>query len=279
MLSRVKITVLAENRVVNPMLLAEHGLSIHIESPEGNFLFDAGQMHSFIHNAEHLGIDLSKIDKIFLSHGHYDHVGGLYNYLKRYEKARVICHPNIFHKKFIVVNGERLEVSSPYEEDEFRALGAEFIFKANPYHFSENILSSGEIPRVDDYEQFDNEYQERVLESYIHDELHDDMAMILQTEKGLIVLMGCGHSGLINTLKHAMRLTGIDNIYAVMGGMHLSRSPQEKIEKIGHNLRVINPQYIIPLHCTGFRAINYFYRLFEDRLLLFNVGNTFTLEK
>lgn len=278
MLTQVKISVLSENRVVNPMLLAEQGLCLHVESPEGNFLFDTGQMNSFLHNAEHMGIDLAKVEKIFFSHGHYDHTGGLYHYLKRFHKTTVICHPNLFHKKFVVVNGERLEIGCPHEEDELRAMGAEFIFKATPYHLSDNILSSGEIPRVDDYEKTDEEYQERVLESYIHDELHDDMALILKTERGLIVLTGCGHSGPINTLKHAMRITGVNEIYALMGGMHLTRSSMEKIEKIGHALTQINPRYIVPLHCTGFRAINYFYRLFEERVLLFNVGNTLHLQ-
>ena len=273
MLQQVEITILTENRVVNPRLIAEQGLSFYISSPEGKFLFDTGQTGAFLQNAHNLKIDLQQLDAIVLSHGHYDHANGLYYYLKKFGQANVVCHPNIFNKKFRLMNGERMFIGLRWEEDELKRLGASFHFKTNPHHLTENILLSGEIHRITDYEAMEEHYEERVLESYIRDELHDDQALILKTHKGLVVLVGCAHSGVINTIKYAMRLTGIEEVYAVIGGMHLARASQEKIHKVVNALLQVNPRYIVPLHCTGFYAIHHLYRMMGDRVLLMNVGD------
>ncbi len=278
MLSDVTITILVENRVARANLIAEQGLSLFIETPEGNFLFDTGQSDVFLHNAQHLGIDIASNQAIVLSHGHYDHTNGLYYYLKKYERARVIAHYNLFHKKFKIVNGERMFVGIAHEEDELKRLGAHFEYVSNPHNLSENIIISGEIHRITDFETIDEQYEERVLESYIPDELHDDMALYLKTEKGLVVLLGCGHSGVINTVKQGMRHTGMQEVYAVMGGMHLAQATPERIAKTVNALRELNPRYIVPLHCTGFRMVNQLFNEFGDRVRLMNVGDQFTLK-
>ncbi len=278
MLDQVTITILSENRVENPLLIAEPGLSMHISSPEAELLFDTGLRDAFLRNAEQLKIDLAKVEKIMFSHGHYDHTGGLYYYLKKYGKATVICHYNIFNRKFRIIDDVKLEVGIPQEKSELTKLGATFEFHAHPYNFSENILSSGEIPRITDYEVPDEIHQELSLESYITDELHDDMALILKTSKGLIILLGDSHSGPVNTMKHAMNLTGIKEVYAVMGGMNLSEASTKKIEHIVKGFEQINPRYVVPLHSTGFRATNMLYELFRERMLLLNTGDKLTLD-
>lgn len=278
MLDQLEITVLAENRVTNPKLYAEQGLSFHIASTEGNFLFDTGHHDAFIRNADQLEIDLTQVDKILFSHGHYDHTGGVYFYLQTFGDATIICHYNIFNRKFRVFEGGRLEVGIPYEESELKKMGGKFVYKTQPFNLSENILSTGEVPRITDYETPDEVHQELVLESYITDVLNDDMGMVLKTSKGLIVLLGDSHSGPVNTVKYAMRLTGIQRVYAIIGGMGLIHASMEKIKKIGRGLKQINPQYLIPLHSTGFQAINYLYDIFKERLLLFNTGDRLDLK-
>ncbi len=278
MLTDIKITILVENRVTRANLIAEQGLSLYIETPEGNFLFDTGQSDVFLRNAEQLGIDLKNIKAIILSHGHYDHTNGLYYYLKKFGEAHVICHYNLFHKKYKLVNGQRMFIGISHEEDELKRLGARFEYVNNPHHLTKDIIISGEINRLTDFENVFENYEERVLESYIPDELHDDMALYLKTEKGLIVLMGCGHAGTINTIKQGLRLTNLKDIYAVMGGMHLAQAPEERIHKTVHGLQEINPRYIVPLHCTGFRMMNQLFNEFGERVLLFTVGDKLTLD-
>jgi 7,8-dihydropterin-6-yl-methyl-4-(beta-D-ribofuranosyl)aminobenzene 5'-phosphate synthase len=277
MLEKLRLTVLSENRVTNPKLIAEQGLSILVETADDSVLFDTGQTDALLYNAKNLGVDLSRVTKVVQSHGHFDMTGGLKHLVQQFGKKQVYCHPNLFNKKFNIIDQERVNIGVPWEKAELESMGTRFILKTHPMEISPDIWISGEIPRLTDYEYIDETYQERVLESFIHDQIHDDMSLIIKTTKGLIILMGCGHAGPVNTAKHAMRISGMNHIHAIVGGMHLHRAPDEKIEKIVNNLIKLNPGFIIPLHCCGFRSINLLYNQLKDRVLLFNVGDTFEL--
>ncbi len=277
MLSDVKLTILCENRVVNPKLVAEQGLSILVEMPEYKVLFDTGQTDTVIHNSKMLQLDLSELDKIVLSHGHYDMTGGLLTLLKEIGQTDIYCHPNIFHKKFKIIEKERVEIGVPWEKSELEELGAKFLLKSQPKEILPDVWISGEIPRLTDYEKIDEEYQEHVLESYIHDEIHDDMALILRTTKGLIILMGCGHAGPVNTVKHAMRILGDNRIHLIIGGMHLQTATDQKVSEIVNHLIQLKPDFMAPLHCCGFRCINYLFNHLKAKIKLMNVGDQFSL--
>jgi len=278
MLSEVRLTILVENRTENPKLIAEQGLAIFVETPNGNILFDTGQTDAFIRNAKEININLESLEKIVISHGHYDHTGGLPAFLKEVKPIEIICHPALLNKKFRIYPAGRLDIGTPWEKDEITSAGGEFIFKTHPYEVIPDVWVSGEIPRHAKYEFIDETYQQRVLESYIHDELHDDMCLIINTNKGLIVLLGCGHAGAINSVKHAMRAMDNKHIYAILGGLHLQHCTDEKIEKVVKNLQTLNPDHLIPLHCSGFRAITRMVRLFKDKVHLMNVGDSFELK-
>ncbi len=277
MIEHLKITILTENRVSHPRLLAEQGLSMFVETERGNVLFDTGQTEAFLRNAKELKLDLSSIKYIMLSHGHYDHTGGLPFYLREFGEVEVLCHPAAVNKKYKIYPGGRLDIGVPWEDNKLKAMGAKFTFRTNPCEFLPDIWLSGQIPRNSKYETIDENYQERVLESYIHDEINDDMSLIINTSRGLVVLLGCGHAGPINTLKHAMRITGNKTVHAVIGGMHLAYSREAQIDQIITNLKRINPNVLIPLHCTGFPAINKMFSRFKNRVKLFDVGDAFEL--
>ncbi len=275
MLSKVRLTILAENRANDPNLIAEQGLAILVETSAGNVLFDTGQTDAFLKNAETLGVDLSEIEKIVLSHGHYDHTGGLPAFLKVYDKTEIYCHPSLTHKKYALYPAGRLEIGVPWEKNKLAAIGAHFVLRTHPTEIFPDAWLSGEIPRRTEYEFIDERYQQRVLESYIHDEIHDDIGLYLNTGQGLVILMGCGHAGVINTIKHAMRVTGNQHVHAVVGGMHLQHSAEDRIDTIVANLEKIKPDYVAPLHCTGFYAIHRMMACCRGRVVLLNVGEHF----
>jgi 7,8-dihydropterin-6-yl-methyl-4-(beta-D-ribofuranosyl)aminobenzene 5'-phosphate synthase len=276
MIKKLKITILCENRVTNPQLVAEQGLSLLIETPGGKILFDTGQTDTVVHNAKSLKLKLNEVTKIVLSHGHFDMAGGLPQLLREISKPKIYCHPNLFNKKFKLRDNERIDIGVPWEKSDIEELGANFILKTRPLEILPDAVITGEIPRLTSYESINEIYQEQILESYIHDELHDDIALILKTQKGLILLLGCGHSGAINTIKYAMRLTGENRIHLVMGGMHLQQASDKRITEVVNNLISLEPDYIAPLHCCGFRCINQFYNQIKNRTLLFNVGDSFS---
>jgi len=149
--------------------------------------------------------------------------------------------------------------------------------KSKPKEILPDIWISGEIPRLTEYETIDETYQEQVLESYIHDEIHDDMALIIKTVQGLIILLGCGHAGPVNTVKHAMRSLNENRIHLVMGGMHLHSASDDKIARITSHLVELQPHFIAPLHCCGFRCINMLFNQLRDSIKLFNVGDHYLM--
>ena len=273
------ITILVDNIARKPGLKSEHGLSMFIEIDGHALLFDTGQSDIILHNAQALDVDLARIESIILSHGHYDHSGGLPYILEITKPIEIICHPALTNKKFRVYPAGRTDIGVRWEKGALKSKGAKFVFKTHPLEIIPDIWISGEIPRNSAFEYVDETYQQRPLVSYIHDEIHDDLCLIINTIKGLIILLGCSHAGPINSIMHAMRITKNKQIYAVVGGMHLQHSQHEKINKIVKNLVTLNPEYLVPLHCTGFHAINRMLDAFKDRVKLLNVGDSFELEQ
>jgi len=277
MLKRVKLSLLSENRVIDPRLRAEQGFSVHIETDTGTILFDVGQTITLVENAHELNINLKAIQKIVLSHGHYDHTGGLPFVLEKTGPIDVICHPALTNKKYKIYPAGRTNIGVPWEKRDLVSMGAKFVYKTHPFEVIPDIWISGEIPRRSSFEYVEEVYQQKPSVSYIHDEIHDDMCLVLNTVKGLIIILGCGHAGPINSIKQSMRITKNKQIYAVIGGMHLQHSPDEKIRKIVKNLKSLDPAFVLPLHCTGFNAITRMMRIFQNRVKLLNVGETFEL--
>jgi 7,8-dihydropterin-6-yl-methyl-4-(beta-D-ribofuranosyl)aminobenzene 5'-phosphate synthase len=225
----VQITTLSENTAGRMNLLAEWGLSILIEVDGYKILLDTGQSFSAAYNALTLGIDLSQINKIVFSHGHLDHTGGLLYILKMVKgKVEVIAHPDIWALKY-ARRSEHMEdyIGVPFSKEAAETLGASFNLTKKPVWISENIVTSGEIPMITEYEKIDPILYVKEKGELKPDPLWDDQALFIKSEKGLIIILGCAHRGVINTIRHAQKLTGVKPVYAVIGGTHLiSASPQ-----------------------------------------------------
>jgi len=271
----LQITTLSENTAGLGGLMAEWGLSILVESEEINILFDTGQSLSASHNAEIMGIDLSRIDKIVLSHGHFDHTGGLKQALLRIGKEiEIIAHPDIWAAKYSRHQGQEARyIGIPFHRQTLESLGAKFSLSREPVRLSDNITTSGEIPMTTEYEIIEPHLQVKEGRRFKPDKLLDDQALIITTGAGLVVILGCAHHGVINTLYHAQKLTGVEAIYAVFGGCHLISATEERIWLTIAALKELGVQLLGLSHCTGLAASAIMAREFGERFL-FNIAGT-----
>jgi len=255
----VRITTLSENAVLGRPrgLLGEWGLSILVERDDKKILLDTGSSISAARNGALLGVNWDRIDAIVLSHGHYDHTGGLREVLTRIKKqVQVIAHPDVFDAKFVQISKDESPayIGIPFQKTELETLGASFHLISEPVWLSENVVTSGEIPMITDFEAIDPGLYVRESGEMIPDPLRDDQALFIKTSQGLVVILGCAHRGTINTLHHARNVTGVKTIYSVIGGTHLIRASEVQMELTVAALKELGVQILAVSHCTGMLA-------------------------
>ena len=218
------LTILVDNSVPGKSdLLAEHGFSVYLETSAGSFLFDTGKGRTIVHNANLCHIDLSTIHGIFLSHGHGDHTGGLPEVLNFKSEVPVYAHPDIFIERFRWgAKGRKKYSGIPFQRGFLEKKGAVFNFNSAPVELAPGIHLTGAVPWSTEFEigDMDNRFAERNGQT-VEDRLADDQSLILVTPGGLLIVLGCAHAGMINVIRHAVELTDMDRIYAIVGGTHL----------------------------------------------------------
>lgn len=275
MIQDIRITTLVEDAASKAGLLAEHGLSFWIECAGKRILFDTGQSNAFVQNAKALNVDLADTDAIVISHGHYDHTGGLKAVLDIAVKAKVYLHPAAVEPKF---NQKVSEAKSIGMSDSSKQAiqGRHLIWTAMPVQLFPGISVTGQVPRLNDYEDvggafFVDENCEKP------DKLLDDQTLFIESTKGLVVVFGCAHSGVVNTLNYISKLTGQTKIYAVIGGMHLLNANRVRIANTIKALKQYEVQKIGPVHCTGDKAIREFEIAFSEQYFMCSVGTKLEL--
>ncbi|MGD9534744.1 MAG: MBL fold metallo-hydrolase [Candidatus Nitrosocosmicus sp.] len=299
-----------------PPPIAEHGFSAFIRAVchdkdnaidnENIVLFDCGTSENgVIHNSDILGIDFNSMHSIVLSHGHFDHFTGLSHILGRIDKPmRMICHPDAFLKRWIVFPNGKDKARLPFLNiDELERQKLNIICKKGPSLLSKDdiedykdtlnretensiptLVITGQIPRHTTYEKgFPLQYKEDPANGcLVHDPLvNDDQAIIANIkDKGLIIISGCAHAGIINTINYAKSLTGINRVFAVVGGFHLTGGGiyEDAIEPTIRELKTMNANYLVPCHCTGWKATNRIIQEFPDRFLQPSTCTTFTFD-
>jgi 7,8-dihydropterin-6-yl-methyl-4-(beta-D-ribofuranosyl)aminobenzene 5'-phosphate synthase len=278
---KIRITVLCENLVARLEGSAEHGFSAFIETDQGNYLFDTGRGYSVISNSFVFNKDLKTISKIFLSHGHYDHTGGLAEVLKLKGKVDVHAHPDIFLDRIHIIKEDDKEtkrfIGLPFKKRYLEYLGANFILNKDFVEIGRDIYLTGEVPRKTFFEKPDPRLYVEADRELSQDILLDDQSLIIDTHMGIILILGCAHSGMINIINYVMEKLGKDRFYAILGGTHLDFLTPEQLEESIRALKNLKIEKIGVSHCTGMKASFRLYQEFSDRFFYGCVGSILEL--
>ena len=275
MVEHVCITTLVEDTASAAGLSGEHGLSFWVEYGNQRILFDTGQSDLLVENAKFLGVNLAKTEAIVLSHGHYDHTGGLAAVLNIAPRAILCVHPAALRPKFarkgtetraIGMSDSTREVVRAHAQDE------RVVWTEEPAKVMPGLFVTGRIPRNTDFEDVGGAfYVDENCETA--DTLPDDQAMFFDTPRGLVVLLGCSHAGVVNTLNYIVKLSGDKHIDSVVGGMHLLSASQDRIERTVNVFRKHNVQNIGLAHCTGTNAAQEIHNAFPGRCFTCSTGS------
>ncbi len=270
---KVKATILCENCVFhNVGAIAEHGWAVYVEAEYGNFLFDTGQGKAIINNARYFGKDLSKIKGIIISHHHADHTGGLLSVLDHTGQVKVYSHPDLFKNSYSIRSGIERNIGIPFRREILESRGAEFIFNTDFLEIAQGMMLSGEIPRKTPFEKGDQNQVLKTNDGYIKDPLSDDQTLIFNTERGLFIILGCSHAGIVNIINHIIEKTGEKHIHTIIGGTHLGPANDEIREKSIQALKQFDIERIGVSHCTGLEVSTRLLQEFGRRFFFCNVG-------
>lgn len=247
----LKITILVDNQA-GQGLAGEHGFALWIEAGTERILFDTGQGSALADNARKLGVGLERADRIVLSHGHYDHTGGIPEATSRAPQAEVYCHPGVVLPRYSIRNGTPKPIQMPRES--MTALDKLSVHRLHwvqqPVRLAEDVGITGPIPRETGFEDTGGPFY-LDAEGKRPDPITDDLAVWIRTSAGLVVCVGCSHAGLVNTLNHVLRLNPGSKIRAVVGGFHLLNASVERVDRTIAGLQSLKPDRVVPCHCTG----------------------------
>jgi 7,8-dihydropterin-6-yl-methyl-4-(beta-D-ribofuranosyl)aminobenzene 5'-phosphate synthase len=281
-IEKIKITTLSENSVADIDYVAEWGFSVHISIEGGpTILFDTGYKEACVHNAEVAGIRLEDVDLIALSHGHMDHTGGLRSVLQRIRFRRpdrrtidIFCHPAAIESQYVKHTSAYFYRGCPFQIEELLRLGARFRTSADPVWLSEDIVLSGEVPMKSAYESVAPICFLKESDGYIESPVDDDQALFLITDRGLLLVLGCAHRGMINTIAHARELSGVDEVYMVIGGSHLLNTSREQQQATLEAIEKFAIKRIGISHCTGMRPACFLSENLGPKRFFFNNAGT-----
>jgi 7,8-dihydropterin-6-yl-methyl-4-(beta-D-ribofuranosyl)aminobenzene 5'-phosphate synthase len=298
--NQVSVTVLVDNRAdllvrstdsvkyyTDAPLLAEHGFAALIDLPDSGerILWDGGASQVVAENLKRMKLDPTAITQIALSHGHWDHAGGMCEILRamslrpqgkewppeataeemsRYAEGRrvpLLAHPAAFRERWgFARDGKKSGPSAPPPRAEWEALGAQVMLSEGPHQLAPGCWATGHVPRRS-FEQSGRSPTRRYRQgsAFLSDDIEDDQAIVLNVRgKGLVVVAGCAHAGILNTIRYAQEISGVERVWGVLGGFHLAPASDEEMERTVAEIVRLAPALIAPTHCTGLKAIGRF---------------------
>jgi 7,8-dihydropterin-6-yl-methyl-4-(beta-D-ribofuranosyl)aminobenzene 5'-phosphate synthase len=273
----------------NRGLHGEHGLAYHVETTvDGrvhSFLFDfASDPQGMKNNIELLQLDLKKIEAIALSHDHFDHQAALVELLRAKQEEIPRGIPFYVGEQFFVgtymrmPNGNIRSIGALKKEN-VEGLGLVKITEVKtPTPIVQGAYLAGRVEQVTDYEKIPPAFVKKRGDEYVPEDFIGEQAIVFNAKgKGLVVLSGCAHRGIVNTVKHAQRITGTEKVHLVLGGFHLTGAKPELVQKTIADIKAIRPDYIVPTHCTGYEAVGAFAREMPDQFILNTVGTRYII--
>lgn len=262
-ISEYKVTILSNNVVFRPDFRATNGLSMLIERKgKAPILFDTGPDYSVtLRNARLSGKDLKRADTVIFSHGHNDHTAGVYDLLNMTRKdITIYAHPDVFTgPRYSKRDAGAQEIGFSFKREDLERLGASFRLSDMPDYIGENIMTTGEIPRKWGPSFTSGLFKDQEMQ--VKDEIKDDIGLIFRLPKGLVLMLGCCHSGMVNTIEHSIEITGERRIFGIIGGNHMKNSPPGSLDRLAGDL--LNYDFVsggIGLnltHCSGVESIGY----------------------
>jgi len=265
-------------------IYAEHGLSFYGVVKSGDrshsFFFDFGVTGDlFLHNLKVLGIDPQKVDALVLSHGHFDHYGGLAALLERIRPRSIPLYvgKGAFTRRFHERKGEGLTDLGRLEREKLEEMGVKIEEIESEREILPGTYITGLIKMETPYEKIPETLLVEKEGKIERDYFEEERAIFFSVKgKGLVIISGCAHRGIVNTVKQVIKLTGIKKIHAIIGGFHLMGASEERILKTIEDLKTLSPKYLIPMHCTGLEPYFLFSQTIKENLMLNTVGTTYT---
>jgi 7,8-dihydropterin-6-yl-methyl-4-(beta-D-ribofuranosyl)aminobenzene 5'-phosphate synthase len=276
----VNLKVLVENTTPDARLQGEYGFALQVVTDNCNILFDTGSNQAVIYNSAALGVDLNKVQEIIISHGHFDHTGAVMTLIKKYGINKIYSHSGIFSPRFALLNKDKkVDIGCKFSYQEAREQGVEFTFINQFTQIHPGIYLTGEIPRVTGFEDVGGDFVIEQDGKLLNDQLIDDMAMVIDHPQGLIIISGCSHSGIINTIEYCIKKTGKSEILAYVGGTHLINASRERLDKTIKALMKYNIKQLIVGHCTGFYAAAALYNQLGNKIVTMAAGMSFVFNQ
>jgi len=288
-LKRLKITVIAEDSVgYDSPYLGQHGISFLLtaerDDVEKNILVDVAQdSAALIENLNRMQIAISCIDAVVLTHCHFDHTRGVAKILREIggKDIPVIAHPDIFRTHFIsdpylrsigIMDGDRRE--------DIESSGGILYLAGNALEIMPGLISTGEVKRITDFEEVGMNLFTIENGQVKGDLMKDDISVVANVRgKGLVIVTGCSHAGIVNIIQQSIKLTGTKKIHGIIGGFHLIEASEERIQKTALALKKFNPDWVYAGHCTGFRAQVKLYNIFKERFSPLHTGMIVEVEQ
>jgi len=286
-LNSLKITVLTEDSVLyESHYLGQHGVSFLLEGAKGSdvmrILVDVGQnSQALLNNMKLMNISPAIIDAVVLTHCHYDHTQGVAKMLREIGRRdiQVIAHRDIFRLNFVTEPYLRHVGIMPGDSrEEIEKAGGSLLLTRDPVKLMSGITTTGEVKRQTDFEEVGIALKTIEGGEVVDDQMLDDISVVANVNgKGLVIVTGCSHAGIVNIARHAMELTDCEKIEGIIGGLHLIDASDDRIKRTSEELSKLNPEWICAGHCTGFKAQVELYLTFRERFSPLQTGMQFVI--